>query len=390
MGSEETGGYAASKAFLESVVALAEDVSLVVDRTVSRARPGYEIVPRSAFEASARMNLDAVCDSLLAGYPIVTERDVEALAVRVDERIGQGIRVQEQLQGLRVSIGVLQERFIEIATARGVEPTELLRSTQILWGLSDALTDTVTELFQRRRLSDALQDSHLRSAFLRDLLTGQLSPAVIEERVATFGLDAEVTYRAVKASPAPGVSLEVLRRRLEARSTDVVGIDAGSCIGVVSKSVEIPGLEATVALGPRVELSEVAGSFEVAERVHDWMWRRGVRGQRSIDEIGWRLAVDRDDAVTSLLRQRYRAPLVDLGEFGDLIWDSVRAYLDADRHVARAAAALVVHQNTLRYRLARFAAVTGADLESVTTLLEVTWVMTAEVDDPGTVTTGPG
>lgn len=382
MGSEETGGYTASKAFLESVVALAEDVNVVVDRTLSRARPGYEIVPRSAFEASARMNLDAVCDSLLAGYPIVTERDVEALAVRVDERIGQGIRVQELLQGLRVSIGVLQQRFVEIATARGVEPTELLRSTQILWGLSDALTDTVTELFQRQRLSDALQDSHLRSAFLRQLLTGRLSPAVLDERVTTFGVDTEVAYCAIKATPAPGVSLEVLRRRLEARSTDVVGIDAGSCIGVVSTSVEIPGLEATIGLGPRVELSELAGSFEVAQRVHDWMWRRGVRGQRSIGDIGWQLAVDRDDAVTSLLRRRYRAPLVELGEFGELIWQSVRVYVEADRHVARAAATLVVHQNTLRYRLARFAAVTGADLDSVTTLLDVIWLITADVHDP--------
>lgn len=380
MSSEEAGGYTASSAFLESVAALAQDVSLVVDRTLNRARPGYDIVPRSAFEASARMNIDAVCDSLLAGYPIVTERDVEALAVRVDERLAQGIRVQDQMEGLRVSIGVLQERFVEIATARGVEATELLRSTQILWGLSDALTDTVTELFQRRRVSDALQDSHLRSAFLRELLTGQLSSSAIEERVRTFGLDADVAYRAVKATPAPGVSLEVLRRRLEARPTDVVGIDAGSCIGVVSKPVDAAGLEATVALGPSAELADLARSFDVAERVHDWMWRRGIRGRRSIEDIGWRLAVDRDDAVTSLLRRRYRAPLDELGEFGALIWQSVRAYLDADRHVARAAAALVVHQNTLRYRLARFAEVTGADLNSVTTVLEVTWVIAAEVD----------
>ncbi len=380
MSRGEAGGYTASSAFLESVAALADDVSLVVDRTLARARPGYDVVPRSAFEASARMNIDAVCDSLLAGYPIVTERDVEALAVRVDERIAQGIRVQDQMEGLRVSIGVLQERFTEIATARGVEATELLRSTQILWGLSDALTDTVTELFQRRRVSDALQDSHLRSAFLRELLTGQLSASAIDEQSKTFGLDAGVAYRAVKATPAQGVSLEVLRRRLEARPTDVVGIDAGSCIGVVSRPIDSLGLEATVALGPRADLGDIARSFEVAGRVHDWMWRRGVRGRRAIEDIGWRLAVDRDDAVTSLLRQRYSAPLDELGEFGELIWQSVRAYLDADRHVARAAAALVVHQNTLRYRLARFADVTGADLNSGSTVLEVTWVMAAEVD----------
>lgn len=380
--SADPVGHTASRAFLDSVAALTRDVDLLVDRTFARGKDSYALIPRSSVEASVRMNLDAVCDSLTAGRPVVVDRDVEAIAVRVEERVGQGIRVPDVMQGLRVSLAVLQERFVEIAIAREVDPAELLGSTQILWGLSDALTDQVTELAQRRSLSDALRDSHLRSAFLRELLAGQLTASALDERVRTFGLDAGAAYRAVKASPAPGASLEVLRRRLEARSVDVVGIDAGSCIGVVSGPVEHPGLEATVALGPPGELGDVAGSFGVAERVHAWMWRRGLRGRRSIDDVGWLLAVDRDDAVTTLLRRRYRTPLDELGEFGRLIWDSVRAFVEADRNVARAASALVVHQNTLRYRLARFGRVTGADLESTTTLLEVTWVLAAEVDGP--------
>ncbi|QJY48865.1 PucR family transcriptional regulator [Pseudonocardia broussonetiae] len=372
---------AVSQGFRDSVEALAADVDTIVDRSLTRNQASYALVPRSAVEVSARMNLDVVCDSLLAGRPVVVERDVEALAVRIDERVGQGLRVQDAMQGLRTSLGIMQERFVEIATERAVSPVELLGSTQILWALSDALTDRVGELFQRRSISDALRDSHLRSAFLRELLAGQLTPAMIDERVRAFGLDAGAAYRAVKASPAPGSSLEVLRRRLEARSADVVGIDAGSCIGVVSGTADAPGLEATVALGPAAELAEVAASFDVAQRVHDWMWRRGIRGRRSIEDVGWRLAVDRDDAVTTLLRHRYRAPLDELGEFGVLIWRSVRAYVEADRNVARASTALVVHQNTLRYRLARFAAVTGADLDSTDTLLEVTWVLAAEVGE---------
>jgi putative transposase len=54
--------------------------------------------------------------------------------------------------------------------------------------------------------------------------------------------------------------------------------------------------------------------------------------------------------------------------------------VSADKNVARAAEALVVHQNTLRYRLARFAEITGANLDSTDTLLEVTWALAADPD----------
>jgi putative transposase len=111
------------------------------------------------------------------------------------------------------------------------------------------------------------------------------------------------------------------------------------------------------------------------------MRQHGVRGRRRIEDIGWRLAVDRDDAVTSLLLRRYRAPLDPMGEFGALIWRSVRAYVSADKNVARAAEALVVHQNTLRYRLARFTEITGANLDSTDTLLEVAWALAADPDE---------
>ncbi|MGW2220591.1 helix-turn-helix domain-containing protein, partial [Nonomuraea sp. NPDC001684] len=50
---------------------------------------------------------------------------------------------------------------------------------------------------------------------------------------------------------------------------------------------------------------------------------------------------------------------------------SVRTWMERNRHVEDAAAALHVHPNTLAYRLRRFAALSGRDLSSSAAFAEV-------------------
>lgn len=377
-------GDAAGQSFRDSVAELMNDVDELVARTVANGdeqRPPYAVVPRSAIEASVRMNLETVHNSLLAGSPVVDDHDVEALTIRVDERLGQGLRVEDGIQGWRQSIGVIQERFIEIAAERGVDAAEVLDAVRILWQLSDLMTNQMTSLFRSRQLTGALRHSQLRAEFLEKALVGGLSVPEVHARGAELGLDTGIDYLAVKAGTAQGASVEALRRRLETRATDLVVVADGYCFGLLSGPGGALARDDVVALGPPAPLPEVAGSFELATRIYEWMVRHGVRGRRRIEDIGWRLAVDRDDAVSSLLLRRYRAPLEPMDEFGAQIWRSIRAYVSADKNVARAAEALVVHQNTLRYRLARFTEITGANLDRTDTLLEVTWALAADPDD---------
>lgn len=374
----------AAQSFRDSVARLMDDVDELVARTVENGdeqRPPYAVVPRSAIKASVRMNLETVRRSLLSGSPVIDDRDVEALTIRVDERLGQGLRVEDGIQGWRQSIGVIQERFIEIAAERGVDAAEVLGAVRVLWKLSDLMTNQMTALFRSRQLTGALRHSQLRAEFLEKVLAGGLPVPEVHARGEELGLDTSIDYLTVKAGTAEGASVEALRRRLETRATDLVVVADGYCFGLLSGPVGASAREDVVALGPPAPLPEVAGSFELATRIYDWMGRHGVRGRRRIEDIGWRLAVDRDDAVSSLLLHRYRTPLESLDEFGAQIWRSIRAYVSADKNVARAAEALIVHQNTLRYRLARFAEVTGANLDSTETLLEVTWALAADPEE---------
>lgn len=374
----------AAQSFRDSVARLMDDVDELVARTVENGdeqRPPYAVVPRSAITASVRMNLETVRRSLLSGSPVIDDHDVEALTIRVDERLGQGLRVEDGIQGWRQSIGVIQERFIEIAAERGVDASEVLGAVRVLWKLSDLMTNQMTALFRSRQLTGALRHSQLRAEFLEKVLAGGLPVPEVHARGEELGLDTSIDYLTVKAGTAEGASVEALRRRLETRATDLVVVADGYCFGLLSGPVGASAREDVVALGPPAPLPEVAGSFELATRIYDWMGRHGVRGRRRIEDIGWRLAVDRDDAVSSLLLHRYRAPLESMDEFGAQIWRSIRAYVSADKNVARAAEALIVHQNTLRYRLARFAEVTGANLDSTETLLEVTWALAADPEE---------
>jgi DNA-binding PucR family transcriptional regulator len=54
---------------------------------------------------------------------------------------------------------------------------------------------------------------------------------------------------------------------------------------------------------------------------------------------------------------------------------SLRAYFECGMHFERAAARLFVHQNTLRYRIGRFEAITGASLREPTVAFEVWWAL---------------
>jgi PucR family transcriptional regulator, purine catabolism regulatory protein len=71
----------------------------------------------------------------------------------------------------------------------------------------------------------------------------------------------------------------------------------------------------------------------------------------------------------------------DEAHAGELV-PSVRVWLEHDRHTERAARALHVHPNTLRYRVQRFEEVTGRNLASTASLAEVWLALRATADAP--------
>ena len=82
--------------------------------------------------------------------------------------------------------------------------------------------------------------------------------------------------------------------------------------------------------------------------------------------------------VGDSLRKRYLEPLAEGGSARELM-TTLRAYLACGMHVERTATRLFVHQNTVRYRLARFEELNGASLHEAEVLFEVWWALQLSV-----------
>ena len=65
----------------------------------------------------------------------------------------------------------------------------------------------------------------------------------------------------------------------------------------------------------------------------------------------------------------------DRGAMGAEILDTVRSWIQQRRSIAATARSLSIHDNSVRYRIARFCAVTGADLDDSDSLVEVWWAL---------------
>lgn len=374
------GEHSPSLALHRSIDLLMGDVDSLTDRTQTvqnKSMWAYERVPREAVRASVQMNLETVRDFLL-GSARLGERDFKSLESRMAQRVGQGVPIQDMIQGARTSIRIIDDRLTEIASAQGVTAGELLDATRLLWDLGDGLSAHLADLHQRTRIDDAVRESHRRSEFVRALLADELNGTDRLVRISAYGLDPDACYYAIKAYPADGASTEDLRRELETvRSgalSSVIGVNGDACFGVVPSLPEI-STASSVAAGPSMILDEISKSFDIAVRIFAWMERRSETGLRQLDDVSWRLATEREVLIGELLRDRYLTPLDAHGDFGQLVKDSLAAYLQHDKHIANAARSLIVHPNTLRYRLAKYQEITGVDLESVPAIIELAWAL---------------
>ncbi|NKX53050.1 helix-turn-helix domain-containing protein [Arthrobacter mobilis] len=112
-------------------------------------------------------------------------------------------------------------------------------------------------------------------------------------------------------------------------------------------------------------LAAIGAEFALAERIltasRSLPQAGNVVGWRSLGTIGIFLA-NADSQVTQSALRSSLGPLLDYdAAHGTQLCDTALCYLDEGRNIARTAAALVVHQNTVRQRLERIDSLLGSD-----------------------------
>ncbi|WP_030348166.1 helix-turn-helix domain-containing protein [Streptomyces sp. NRRL S-1022] len=356
--------------------------------------PSYRAVPRELLDRVWQRHFQRALTVLREGTVPAPEDFREAEVAR--DRAARGVPLGDGLRAFRRALGAIRDLFIAEATGRGLDPGLVVDRTRCLWELVDVASLQIAAVHRQAEADSAVFDARRRADFLRGLLHGTLSAAEIHGGAAIYGLDASRPYRAVRAVPYGDAGPDTLDRSLESRGRRngrgaLFTVLDEAVAGVVEARPETGDLQVTAGLGPPTALAAAHRSFRAAGRLLQAARAYGLRGVYDLGDLSWRVAVVAEPELAELLVDRYLRPLEAEGEFGALVEESVRAYLEGGRRVRDVARSAHVHVNTVRYRLRRFEELTGTSLDAPDTAVEVGWALAAralKTPPPGRASTG--
>ena len=332
---------------------------------------------------------------------------LEAALGVLDGRLGCAVELRSPFGRVVAQVGEPrgQEAGFAVRAGRQRLGTIAVTRTPPLDRAERASLDQVTQLVALWLLRErtALEDElGLGSRFLDDLLHGRLGDEdVVARQASILGVDLDVPrvvlcVGLVVEQPGPDViplvtrqAAEVIQRIAEGRRLEPVldlrGRDAvlllradgetgplraavGGFLGAASAALAGARLAGGVGRVCRA-LGDYAESYREAQLALE-VARAAPEGQRlrTHEDLGFYGLVARAVAPAMLdaLADRALEPLVRSdARTGAQHVRTLAAFLRADRHLKPAAAALHVHVNTLRYRLARIERLLGVDLEDV-------------------------
>lgn len=349
----------------ELIAALREDLDRICTQFVAYARaeiPSLSRIP----DQELRHDTTAAVSSLLGRWSGEGAPDAVSEAERLDaigrRRAFQGVPLDDVLRSWRLGIDHMTGVARVLAEERGIDPTALIDLFQRALSDTDGATSRIAAAYRAQSGPNGLLD----------LLRGELNPAERQLRASALGLDPEADY--IAFATAGGVdALERGAALIAELPNAAVTADVGLLVGACGP--EPPrGLGELVCVGPMVDLAGLPESLGVARRLLAVGTSLGLAGLHDLASLGPSLAIAESPEVAEALSSRYLAPLGSGAAPSEMIL-TIETWLDCDCRVEACAERLHVHQNTVRYRLARFAEETGADLDSVEERFSIWWAL---------------
>ncbi|MEZ0365453.1 PucR family transcriptional regulator [Mycobacterium sp. pUA109] len=340
--------------------------------------PSYRSVPLGVLDAEVELAVDRALGSVHPGRATVDDEDLVELAAIGETRARQGVGIDDLLRGWRIGVEVLVRCARETAQDLGIDGVQVLEFVQSMLAWSDTAMIATASAHRRveRALASAADED--RERFVRTTLLGAVSTAELRIHAEIYGLDPVGEYVAIRARLGEGVSRRQLEQALGFRDgtqhpRGLCALVDGDLAGFL---IEPPpsNIDAVVGFGPPRPLQRLTESYRLAARALVTAEACTLRGSHDIASLGLRSAVAMDADVGELLRRRYLEPLTAGGSADDLI-ATLRAYLACGMRVESTATRIFVHQNTVRYRLARFEELTGASLRDTEVLIELWWAL---------------
>jgi sugar diacid utilization regulator len=367
---------------------LDEVTDQMVERMVEQV-PAYRRMPPDGIadvQALAARNTRVLSGALRSGSHL--DRDeLRYVAEHVRERVRRGVSLEEMLHAYRVAISAFWEATIAEAVTLGFSRDASLELARRTSELTDDLTTHAAETYVREvsRLR-ALSDQAARD-LLELLLQGEVDAEALATHLAAPGLDAAESVVVVVARVA----------RSERSESDALEAAADAITRALATGHASPLV--AIRTGVVVAVAPADGGESIADRlagVHATLREHGTElfcGLSTRRSSLARVPAAFDQAVLAVSRASSTQPVVSLAELPVVqnlllgatatmrallismaeeidfegretaagMRATLRAYADAGMNLTRAAEALHVHPNTLRYRLGRIRERSGRD-----------------------------
>lgn len=337
---------------------------------------GYGNVPRLAIEGSMRSNVSRVVATLRSGRPPTSMTRAEAETITL-ERAEQGVPIDDIIRAYRLSLRVLHDGLLELADEATVPPAVILECSNLLWQVGDWFIAIAASTFRDYQVERTVRQSIRRAEVLRDLLSGMTSEADIRAAATTLDIDPSARYAVFCVPRAAAADALALARSHRGGTAEI----AGRVFGLIVEGIDPVVPSAAVAVGPARPMSALRESTQVASRIAELI-EDDAPGVYRVRDLPWGVAAAAEPEVLVTLRNTYLDPLQGHGSFGDLLLASVRVYLVCDLNVTAAAQILVVHPNTLRYRLAKYEDLVRVQLTTTRAIIELAMVLDLRLTSP--------
>jgi hypothetical protein len=369
-------------AIVDEMLARCDEVVGAVVAALRHEVPGYETLPDGDLWSGVATSVGSGLIALRGGQMPTTGMDLRVAEVAV-ERVHQGVALGALLDAYRLGARVVWRQVRRLAADRQVPEVTVLRAAELVWLWSDLVASQVATAHRTAELAVARRVQLRQSSFVPRLVLGQVEPGSVAAEALRHGVDPVATHRVFCASAPDRQRADTLDQVVMAACEPTAAIHVGyvgsSLAGLTTGTFDadaVAGGGVAVGLGPPTTVEGAARSFAVAAEVAEAAAAAGLVGVFGLGDLGALVGVAAMPHLGDHLVERYLTPLERLRHGGRPVIEAVEAMLHAGLQVEVAARRIPVHPNTVRYRVKRFEAVTGADLTAIDDLVGVWWAIT--------------
>lgn len=346
----------------------------VLDEVTTAARTSPEIarLPRT----ENHRHIEVLLASGLAGFerPEADPPPDDPTATRLGaDRAEQGIPLTALLRGVHAGRIRALQIGVERGRAAGVPDAVLLDALLLFDRHAGAMERHVIAGYHAAELERARTARDERTQVLRRLLHGGPGPAPGAEELRRAGLRLNTAYRCVLADVANPVDARALERRLTAPDA-LFGLVDGRFTGLLPESAETPrppatapaptpapanegasspAGEALVLIGPAVPLPALPDTHRLCADALEAARAAGTTGPHLLTDLAAQTALAARPDLAALLTAELLGRLDPADAFHRELARTALMFLDLGHRLDLTAAALHLHPNTVRYRLAK-------------------------------------